>query len=141
MLSTNTEEENEYVYCVLRRAETGKPDALYEKGALYDLGDYVKQDKLKASKLFKEAAENGHAHSMWIHACELLWGLGSYPQSVKEGLLYLEKAIENGSGEACITKARLYKENEFGFTSNEKEVIRLRKLAKKYDDTIFDPYA
>lgn len=141
MLSTNTKEENEYVQSVLEKAESGDIDSLYEKGALYDLGDYVEQDKKKASAIFKEAADRGHAHSMWIHACELLWGLGSYPQSVDNGLEYLARAIENGSGEACITKARFHRKSEFGFEPNETEVNLLRKLAKKYDDTIFDPYA
>lgn len=141
MLPTNTQEENEYVMGVFERADAGDIDSLYVKGALYDLGHHVGQDKQHASAIFKEAADKGHAHSMWIHACELLWGLGSFPQSVDDGLAYLEKAIKNYSGDACITKARLHHKNEFGFISNEEEANRLRKLAKEYDDTIFDPYA
>jgi len=76
VLSTNTQEENKYVQGILKKEKAGDIDALYEKGALYDLGDYVDQDNKKASAIFKEAADKGHAHSMWIHACELLWGLG-----------------------------------------------------------------
>ncbi|MET0027736.1 MAG: hypothetical protein ABW101_08870 [Candidatus Thiodiazotropha sp.] len=134
-------DDEEYVREVFRRADEGSPEAIYEKGALFDLGEFVEENKEYASELFKIAADKGHAHSMWIHACELLWGLGSYPQSIEEGLRYLEMAIENKSGEACITKAGLYRKQEFGFTSNEAEVNKLRAMAKEFDETLFDPYA
>ena len=78
---------------------------------------------------------------MWIHACELLWGLGSYSKNIDKGFEYLEKAIKHGSAEACITQARFHREKEFGFEKDENEVNRLRKLAKTYDETVHDPYA
>jgi TPR repeat protein len=131
-----------FVEGMFEAAKLGDKKARYQVGVFYDCGDYgIEQDKNKASEIFKELAEEGDPHCMWIYACELLWGRGSYPQSIQEGLSYLESAIEKGSAEACITKARLYKEQEFGFSNNEKEVLRLRKLAQEYDDTTFDPYA
>lgn len=141
MLPTNTSEENEFVKSIFTKVDAGDIGALYQKGALYELGDYVEQDKQKALAIFKEAADKGHAHSMWIHACKLLWDLNSYPQAINEGLYYLVRAIEYGSGEACITKAKLHCQQEFGFKQDKQEVNKLRKLAKQYDKTIFDPYA
>ncbi|MCG8053811.1 MAG: hypothetical protein JAZ15_21695 [Candidatus Thiodiazotropha endolucinida] len=127
---------------MFRAAELGDKKARYQVGVFYDIGLYgIEQDKKKASKIFKELADEGDSHCMWIHACELLWGLGSYPKSVQKGLIYLDLAIKKGSAEACITKAKLFKEQEFGFAFNENEVNRLRKLAKEYDETVFDPYA
>ncbi|MCG8090568.1 MAG: hypothetical protein JAY62_12525 [Candidatus Thiodiazotropha endolucinida] len=126
---------------IFRAAELGDKKARYQVGVFYDIGLYgIEQDKKKASRIFKELADEDDSHCMWIHACELLWGLGSYPQSVEKGLKYLELAIKQGSAEACITKVRLFREQEFGFTSNENEVNRLRELAKEYDETVFDPY-
>ena len=130
--------DNEYVDGVFRRADEGDMEAIYEKGALYDLGELVPLDKCRASKLFKEAADLGHAHSAWIHACELLWGLGSYSQNIKEGAEYLTKAIDAGSGEACITMARLYLFGELGYEKNKTESDKLRRLALKLDGTVYD---
>lgn len=137
----NTTEENEYVTRIMQNADNCDLENLYQKGALYDTGDYIEKDAKKASALFKEAADKGHAHSMWIHSCELLWGLGSYPQNIEKGLLYLERAIQHKSGEACITKAGLYYKNEFGFTFDEVIFNKLREMAREYDDTTYDPYA
>ncbi len=131
-----------YVEGMFEAAKLKDQKARYQVGVFYDCGDYgIPLDKLKASEIFKELAEEGDPHCMWIHACELLWGRGSYPQSIEKGLVFLKSAIENGSAEACITKARLHKEQEFGFSNDEKEILRLRNLAQEYDDTTFDPYA
>lgn len=128
-----------YVERVFERAANGDIDALYEMGMLYDLGDHLPMDAGKASRIFKEAADKGHSHSMWLHACELLWGLGTYPQNVDEGLRYLGAAIEGGSGEACITRARLHRFGELGVSKDVEESERLRKLAKELDSSIRDP--
>ncbi len=89
MLPTNTSEENEFVRSIFMKVDAGDIGALYQQGTLYDLGNYVEQDKQKASVIFKVAADKGHAHSMWIHACKLIWDLNSYPQAINEGLYYL----------------------------------------------------
>ena len=130
--------DSTYVESVFHRADAGDIEALYEKGILYDLGEYVPIDKQKASQIFKSAADLGHAHSAWIHAVELLWGLGSFPQSVEDGLEYLTKAIDGSSGEACITKARLYMFGELGHEKNETESRRYRALAVEVDETVYD---
>ena len=137
-----SEEERERVYVegMFKAADLGDLEALYIVGSFYDLCEYIQKDKIKASSIFKEAADRGHAHSQWIHACELLWRSDSYAQNVEGGLEYLEKAISAKSGKACITKARLYHEGEFNFPKNSEKVRELCELAVEYDETIFVPY-
>ena len=137
---SDEERERIYVEGMFKAADLGDLEALYIVGSFYDLGEHIQEDKAKASSIFKEAADRGHAHSQWIHACELLWGLGSYAQNVEAGLEYLEKAISAKSGEACITKARLYHEGEFDFPKNSEKVQELCELAVEYDETVFVPY-
>lgn len=136
------EMDRRYVEGMIRASECGDLEALYVVGSFYDSGEFerVPQDKTKASAIFKNTADRGHAHSMWIHATELLWGRGSYPQSIDEGLKCLERAIESGSAEACITKARLLISGELGLQKDKEQANRLRKRAKELDDTTFDPF-
>ncbi len=137
-----SEDEMDRIYSegILRAAELGDLEALYISGSFYDQGEYVPQDKEKASAIFRQAAELGHSHSQWIYACELLWGKGTFPQSIERGLDYLQRAIDNGSAEACITKARLYHEGEFGHSKNPEQVASMCQLARDYDETVFVPY-
>lgn len=122
-----------YLDDLIKRADSGDLEALYEVGAHYDMGDLVDVDKLKASKIFQEAANRGHAHSMWIHACELLWGMGSFPQSIPDGTRYLDAAIEAGSIQACITKARMHTLGELGVSKDTNKAEELCRLAKEHE--------
>ena len=140
-----TEEEIDRIYVdgMIKAAECGDLHALYIVGSFYDLGEYdaIPRDTTKASKIFKEAADKGHEHCMWIHACDLLWGRSSFPQSIENGKEYLEKAIESGSAEACMTKAKFLIGGEFGFQKDRASADKLRALAMEFDDTTFDPWA
>ena len=139
---SEAEMEQKYVEGMVRSADCGDLEALYTVGAFYDIGarPQIPQDKAKASEIFKKAADRGHAHSMWIHATELLWGTGSFVQSIDEGARYLDLAIESGSAEACITKAQLLLKGELGFERDQQRANELRKRAKKFDDSVFDPF-
>lgn len=137
---SDAECERIYSQGMFRAAELGDLEALYITGMFYDVGEHVPKDTKRASEIFKEAAEAGHAHCQWIYAVELLWGRGTYPISVDSGLEYLEKAIENRSAEACITKAGFYHDGEFGYTKDAQKVRYFCDLARKYDDTVYVPY-
>ena len=133
-----------YVDRLVEAAKQGDLESLYTIGALHDTGNLaplIPEDKEKASEIFEEAADKGHAHSMWIHACELLWGQGVREQSIGKGMLYLDRAIESGSPEACITKARILSTGELGFEQDLKLAVDLRKQAKALDESIVDPFA
>ena len=131
----------EHIENLIAAAESGDLEAKYTLGMYLDMGDYGPIDKKKASLFFKELAEKGHAHCQWIYAVELLWGLGNFEMLVSEGLQYLDLAIEGGSAEACITKAGFYINGEFEFPKDSGKADTLRKLARSYDDTVFDPHA
>ena len=137
---SETDLEKRYVEGTFLAAECGDLDALYTTGVFYDYGEYdlVAMDKAKASAIFKSAADRGHARCMYIHACELLWGQGTFEQDVPAGLDYLERGIAAKSGDACMIKARLLLRGEFGFSVDREAAQELRNQAKEYDDTLFD---
>ncbi len=131
-----------YVEGMFKAAELGDLKAKYQVGIFYDLGEYnIIQDKEKASHIFKELSDKGDPHCMWIHACELIWGKGSFPISIEEGLKLLQNAAEKGSANACITIASFYNKGEFGYQVNLEQRDKYRKLALEYDDTTYDPFA
>lgn len=123
---TDSEFQLRYVHSVEVSAKKGFPQAVYALGVFYDVGEHGYEiDKVRASHLFKKAADLGHLRSKWIHACELLWGLGSYEQNIRLGLDYLEQSAAGNFEEALETKARLYERGEFGY---EKSVARAAEL-------------
>ena len=136
----NDELEIEHIEQLLNAAENGDLESAYKLGAYLDMGDYCLPDKKKAAHIFRELAEKGHTHCQWIYATELLWGLGNFKTSVDEGLKYLDLAVDGGSAEACITKAGFFIKGEFGFPKNMKEAEYLRRLAKSYDESVYDPF-
>lgn len=131
-----------YVEGMFKAAELGDLKAKYQVGVFYDLGEYnISQDKEKASYIFKELAEKGDPHCLWIYACELIWGNRTFPKSTHEGIQLLIKASEMGSANACMTLAEFYDKGDFDFQKNIETRDEYRKLALKYDDTTYDPYA
>lgn len=89
---TDEQFERRYAQSVESAAKKGDPDAIYRLGVFFDIGDLgFEINKAKASALFKRAADLGNLRCQWIHACELLWGLGSYQQNIPEGLAYLQR--------------------------------------------------
>lgn len=131
-----------YVDGMFRAADLGDKKAKYRVGVFYDLGEYgIAQDKVRASNIFKELAENGDPHCMWIYACELIWGNGSFPKSTQEGLRLLEQSASDGSSAACMTIARFYNDGLFGYRKDFYNRDRYRELALKYDESCYDPYS
>lgn len=131
-----------YVEGMFKAAELGDLKAKYHVGVFFDLGEYgIPQDKEKASLIFKELADKGDPHCLWIYACELIWGNGTFPKSTAEGVELLVKASEIGSANACMTLAQFYDKGEFGFEKSIEKRDEYRKLAVQYDDTTYDPYA
>jgi len=131
--------EIKHIKKLITAAENGDLEAKYTLGAYIDMGDFGPPNKKVASQIFKDLADQGHAHCLWIHASELLWGRGSFPQSIENGTRYLDLAIENGSAEACISKARLHLLGELGFEQNTILADKFRALARELDETVMDP--
>jgi len=121
--------DKRHVESVKLAASKGHAYAIYRLGVFFDLGDFgYEVDKKRVSELFKKAADLGHLRSKWIHACELLWGIGSYEQNIPEGLKYLDQSVDGNFIEGLETLAQIYESGEFGFERNAKRAIELRKL-------------
>ena len=131
-----------YVEGMFRAAELGDLKAKYRVGALLDIGECgVEQDKVRASNIFKELAELGDPHCMWIYACELIWGEGSFPISTEKGLELLNEAARKKSSGACMTIAKFHNDGSFSYEQSIEERDKFRFLAIEYDETTFDPYS
>lgn len=123
-------------------AQLGDLEARYIVGSWYDTGAFgYKIDKARAAHIFEALAHEGHAHATWIYACELLWGSDTFVQNVALGLAQLGLAIERGSADAAITKARLYHEGIFGFEQSVAKRDQWRDIAKEIDAYVYDPYS
>ena len=119
--------EKRHVEFVTLAASKNYPDAIYQLGYFFDVGESgFEVDKKRAAELFKKAADLGHPRSQWIHACELLWGAGSYEQNVSEGLEYLNQAVKGNFDEALETLARFHESGEFGFERSAQLAADLR---------------
>lgn len=125
---TEVEYSRRYVANILLAAGKGSADTLFCLGRFYDVGDEgFAQDKDKASLLFKQAADLGHARSQWIHACELLWGRGTFAQDVEAGLAHLRKSVGQGFAEALGTKPDLDDTGGFGVPKDHRLAAELRQ--------------
>jgi uncharacterized protein len=128
---TNASADAFYIAGVRKAAKMGHPSAIYLLGAAYDMGDGLTKNTLRAARLFKIAADRGHARSQWIHAIDLLWGKGHYPVEVEGGLRYLAKAVASEFDQAYELLARFHESGEFGFEINADLVAEYRALAEK----------
>jgi len=129
---------------VIRAADLGSMAARYIMGVWYEYGEQgFEEDKSKASRIFKELAEEGDLHCLWIYACDLLWGRGAFKVDVELGLRMIRRAIDQGSSESCSTLAKIYNDGDFGLGPDIEERDRLRNLARELadeDEYVWDPW-
>jgi TPR repeat protein len=85
---------------LLKAAEAGSPDALYGLAMCYFAGDNVTRDGEKASSLFKQAAEKGHAESKFEYGLDLYYGANGCTKNEKQGFEYIQDAYKYGIKEA-----------------------------------------
>ncbi|MSP37652.1 MAG: sel1 repeat family protein [Deltaproteobacteria bacterium] len=123
--------EKRHVAELTESADLGYPRAIYGLGACYDCGDFVPQDKQKASALFKRAADLGHVHSQWIHGVELLYGLGSFRKNQRAGARYLIRAAEGKHKYALEILAECHAKGTNGFPRDPKLSKRYSTAARK----------
>lgn len=145
--SISNEDETEeafdarYARAIERAAALNHPEAIHQLGVLYDTGDCgYDQDPDRASLLFKKAADAGHAHSQWIHACDLLAGHYGFDKDQDKGIALMEQAASNGSAEAHMTIAAWHENGRYGYEKDTAQRDALRKQALALDDTTFDPW-
>lgn len=98
---TNSPEANpEFQQTLLRAGQLGSVNAQRELGALYATGDWSgPKDLAEAARWYRLAAEKGHAESQYGLGSMLLLGEGG-PKNIEEGLMWLERAGEQGANSA-----------------------------------------
>ena len=84
---------------VLRRANEGDPDAQYEMGMRYRIGDGVFEDENESLRWLIEAAENGHADATYEVGVSFDMGIGTCSDEFVAEQWY-RKAAELGHKEA-----------------------------------------
>ncbi len=102
---------------------------IYEEGLKYFTGDGVNQDSVKAAKLFKEAAEQGHAESQFsLGVCYSLGVFGEKDQVAAAA--WYRKAVDQGYAKAQFCLAGLLLSGD-GVTQNKEEAETLLAKAAK----------
>ena len=76
-------------------AKLDHPHAQYNLGIMYQRGEYVKENKIKAFELFKRSANLGFAHAQYNLAVMYYKGDG-IPMNKEQGRMWLEKASDQG---------------------------------------------
>jgi TPR repeat protein len=77
-------------------AEKGDPDAQYQLGYAYQMGDGIQQNDLFAIKWITKAANQGHADAQFHLGMAYRGGYG-VPQDYITAYMWLEMAVNNGS--------------------------------------------
>lgn len=91
---TGSEADHRSFSYIEMAAKQEYPDALYTLGVMYDSGDGVDKDALKASSLFKTAAEKGHARAKLSYGLDLFYGSNGIPQDENLGLSFIKQAVD-----------------------------------------------
>ena len=74
---------NSNIAFLQREANAGNPEAQYQLGKMYDLGDKLERDRQKAVTWYTSAANQGHAESQYQLAIAYLYGLGVTKNVIK----------------------------------------------------------
>lgn len=99
----------------------------YCLGMCHSLGIGVETDSKEANRLFKRAADQGHAGAQTHLGCMYYFGEG-VPKDLKEAVRLLKLAVDQGHSEAQVVLGYMHKYG-IGVPKNLKERARLFKLA------------
>jgi len=136
-IESDEEYEKRRFELILSSAQKRYAPALYALGVFYDSGDYVKQNKIYAAKLFMDAATLGHPQSQYIHALDLLKGSNGISLNEEEGIKILKmSALQKFEG-AVKLLSEFYAGGEHGLP---KDVDESKKLLSVLDDPEFIPW-
>jgi len=135
---TETEEsyETRRLLLLKRAADKEYAPALYALGVAFDTGDQCPFDPEKAASLFKAAAEQGHAHSQWLHGLNLIHGINGVRKDVKKGITFIRKSARYKIVGAIQSLAEFYEKGLFGFPKSNTKAKQWR--AKLNDEDIIE---
>ncbi|WOH37581.1 tetratricopeptide repeat protein [Thalassotalea fonticola] len=113
--------------------ELGYPPALYHQAALYENGQGVKRDQVKAFELYTRAANRGIAEAQFSLAQMYLEGRGC-TKDTTQGFEYTRRAADKGLAAAQYNLAVMYQKGEVTTQS-------YRNAAIWYEDAAMQNYA
>lgn len=108
-LTTNQIETTSKLEALLKKANTGDADALYDIGAMYARGDGVPQDINKAAEWYLKAAEQGNTYAQYMIGHMYAVGDGVAKDDVKAAEWY-QKSAEQGNADAQWMLGLMYEE-------------------------------
>ena len=111
---------------LFRKAEKGDVKAQVKLGVMYEDGDKLEKDYVKAFQLFGKAAEQGDADAQYKLACMYDWGHG-VGKDTEKALEWYEKAAIQGNVEA----QNYLGSNYFSKKDYEKAFMWYRKAAEQ----------
>jgi len=104
---------------LLKSADGGNIEALYELGLFYIFADPITEDEREAIKYFRRAAELGHGRAAMKLGFYYLKGI-YIKKDIGEGIRWLVKSTELGYIESNKFLSRIYKNGEYGVKKDEK---------------------
>lgn len=103
-----------------KAADLGFPEALYTLGVIYESGDGIKSDIVKASSLFCQAAKLGHSRSKLSYGLDLYYGTNGIAQDKLYGKRMIKEAAdESVEAASTILQGIMEKENSL---SNDDDI-------------------
>lgn len=110
-------------------ARQGHADALVIIAWAYCIGDGLPQDDREAARLYRLAADQGHAHAQTSLGALYMEGRGGLPQDDKAAAQLHRLAAEQGSAHAQTCLGTMYREGHGELARDDREAVRLYKLA------------
>jgi TPR repeat protein len=111
------------------------PPSIRVLSLLYELGQFVEKDLLKAAELLKKAADLGDAYSMATLGLALISGGGKHEEA--RGLEYVRAAAEKNHEAALFELAAYYRRGLYGLP---RDVERAASLDDRYK-VVTKPYS
>jgi hypothetical protein len=117
-------EEKRNVEVILKKAEGGDVDAMYQVGKWYLSGHHTLKQNFKAAfSWFEKAHKGGNVSGTRRIGLCLCSGIG-VKKSVRDGIMYLTSAAERKSAAGAFLLGEALSKGKYGLTKNKDEAIK-----------------
>jgi TPR repeat protein len=111
---SETESDEEFearsIYLLQLASDAGYAPAMYALAVCLDSGDMIAVDPVRASALYKKAAEVGYPKAKLSYGLDLIYGSNGIPKDKRLGIVMIEQALAEGVDGAAEVLDRLSKE-------------------------------
>lgn len=128
----NPSDVPEEIAALIKAAEDGAPEAQFELGQKYRLGQGVKQSESIAADWYRKAAEQGYDRGQNALGVIHKGGLG-VEQNYSEAIAWYHKAIAQGNTAAMWNLGEMYREG-LGIEQSDSEAIAWYRKAAEHGD-------